>query len=61
MKRWRTEAVNVKDKVVVITGGGGGIGLAAARGFAHGQAHVLITGRRGQALEEIRAAFRSLR
>jgi len=53
MKRWRTEAVNVKDKVVIITGGGGGIGLAAARAFAHGQAHVLITGRRGQALEEI--------
>jgi NAD(P)-dependent dehydrogenase (short-subunit alcohol dehydrogenase family) len=45
--------VNVKDKVVIITGGGGGIGLAAARAFAHGQAHVLITGRRGQALEEI--------
>lgn len=45
--------MNVKDKVVIITGSGGGIGLAAARAFAHGQAHVLITGRRGQALEEI--------
>ncbi len=45
--------MRVKDMVVVITGGGAGIGLAAARAFAVGGAHVLITGRRAGRLEEI--------
>lgn len=45
------------DKVVVITGGTDGIGLTAAKSFAAEGAHVYITGRRqerlDQALEEI--------
>jgi NAD(P)-dependent dehydrogenase (short-subunit alcohol dehydrogenase family) len=45
--------MNVKDLVVIITGGGGGIGLAAARAFASGGANVLITGRRAARLDEI--------
>ena len=45
--------MSVKDRVVIVTGGGGGIGLAAARAFAIQGAHVLITGRRATRLEEI--------
>lgn len=45
--------MNVKDLVVIVTGGGAGIGLAAARAFASGHANVLITGRRAAKLEEI--------
>lgn len=45
--------MSFKDRVVVVTGGGGGIGLAAARAFAVEGAHVLITGRRAERLEEI--------
>ena len=44
---------SVQDRVVVVTGGGGGIGLAAARMFAREQANVLITGRRATKLDEI--------
>ena len=47
---------NWKDLVVVVTGGGAGIGLAAARAFAKEQANVLITGRRAAKLEEIERA-----
>jgi NAD(P)-dependent dehydrogenase (short-subunit alcohol dehydrogenase family) len=43
----------LKDKVVIITGGGGGIGLAAARAFVAAGAKVLITGRRGALLDDI--------
>ena len=50
--------MKVSDLVVIITGGGAGIGLAAARAFARGHAKVLITGRRAAKLEEIaRAEF----
>jgi len=45
--------MSVKDRVVIVTGGGAGIGLAAAREFAADGAHVLITGRRASKLEEI--------
>ncbi|MBM0104749.1 SDR family oxidoreductase [Steroidobacter sp. S1-65] len=44
--------MNVKNQAVVITGGGAGIGLAAARLFASAGANVLITGRRASKLEE---------
>ncbi|MBZ9653142.1 SDR family NAD(P)-dependent oxidoreductase [Phyllobacterium lublinensis] len=42
-----------KEKTVLITGGGSGIGLAAAKQFAAHGAKVLITGRRKEVLEEI--------
>lgn len=45
--------MNVRDQVVIITGGGGGIGFATAQAFAREQANVLITGRRAGRLEEI--------
>ncbi len=45
--------MNAADMVVIVTGGGAGIGLAAARAFARGGANVLITGRRASKLEEI--------
>ncbi|WP_310679148.1 SDR family NAD(P)-dependent oxidoreductase, partial [Burkholderia multivorans] len=40
-------------QVVLITGGGAGIGLAAAVAFAREGAHVAITGRREAALAAI--------
>jgi NAD(P)-dependent dehydrogenase (short-subunit alcohol dehydrogenase family) len=40
-----------KDKVVVITGGSSGIGLAAAKAFSAEGASVFITGRRQDALD----------
>jgi NAD(P)-dependent dehydrogenase (short-subunit alcohol dehydrogenase family) len=43
--------MDTKDKVVIVTGGGAGIGLATARMFARAGAKVLITGRRAAALE----------
>ena len=45
-----------KDKVAIITGGSGGIGLAAARLLASKGAKVLITGRRTGVLDEIAAS-----
>lgn len=42
-----------EDKVVIITGGSAGIGLAAAKLFASKGARVLITGRRANVLQEI--------
>lgn len=40
------------NKVVVVTGGTSGIGLATAKAFATEGAHVYITGRRQQALDK---------
>lgn len=41
------------DRVVIITGGAAGIGLAAARAFVAAGARVAITGRRRSALEAV--------
>lgn len=40
-----------QDKVVVVTGGTSGIGLAAAQAFVDEGAAVFITGRRQEALD----------
>ncbi|AWM85538.1 SDR family NAD(P)-dependent oxidoreductase [Microvirga sp. 17 mud 1-3] len=45
-----------EDRVVIITGGGAGIGLAAAKLFAKRGARVVITGRRANVLQEITSA-----
>ncbi len=45
------------DKVVVVTGGSSGIGLATAKAFASAGASVFITGRRQEALD---AAVRAI-
>ncbi|KAJ2157472.1 hypothetical protein GGF46_004478 [Coemansia sp. RSA 552] len=43
---------SVKDKVVVVTGGGSGIGLMISRGFVQGGARVYITSRKASVLEK---------
>ena len=45
--------MSLKDKVVIVTGGGSGICLATALAFNALEANVLITGRRGHELDEI--------
>ncbi|MGB9492682.1 MAG: SDR family oxidoreductase [Terriglobales bacterium] len=44
---------NLKNKVVIITGGAGGIGRAAANLFAEAGARVVITGRRAEKLKRV--------
>src|SRR5215208_164223 len=56
MHRTRTEpTMEFSDKVVVITGGGGGIGKAAARRFLDEGARVVLSGTRREKLEAARA------
>jgi len=45
--------MTLTNAVAIVTGGGAGIGLAAARQFAKEGARVLITGRRGAKLEAV--------
>ena len=49
------------DGVAVVTGGGSGIGAAAAVALARDGWRVVIVGRRGQALAELAAAYPDLR
>ena len=49
-----------EGRVVIVTGASGGIGLAAARLFAHEGANVLITGRRVRVLEEVTVSYASI-
>src|SRR5215208_6848830 len=48
------DRMDFTDKVVVITGGGGGIGKAAARRFLDGGARVVLSGTRRHVLEAAR-------
>jgi NAD(P)-dependent dehydrogenase (short-subunit alcohol dehydrogenase family) len=45
--------MRLRDRVAVVSGGGSGIGVAAARAFAREGARVVVTGRRRDPLEEV--------
>lgn len=49
--------MRLADKVALVTGGGAGLGLAIAERFAAEGAHVYITGRRGEVLDEAAASI----
>src|SRR3712207_301958 len=51
---WRPRMRQYENKVVLITGGGGGIGRAAARRFLEEGARVVLSGTRAAKLEAAR-------
>ncbi|MDP6226918.1 MAG: SDR family oxidoreductase [Dehalococcoidia bacterium] len=54
------EKLSMDDKVVVVTGGGTGIGLAMVRHLARAGAHVSIGGRRSGPIEDAAAEVKAL-
>ena len=50
--------MDIKDKVVVVTGASGGIGLATARAAAAAGAKVVLAARSGDQLTELTEALR---
>jgi NAD(P)-dependent dehydrogenase (short-subunit alcohol dehydrogenase family) len=52
--------MNLKNRVIVVTGGSAGIGRATALAFAKEGAHVVIAARRPEKLEEVRAEIETL-
>ncbi len=52
-----TAPAEFQSKVAIVTGGGGGLGYAIARGFALGGARVVIAGRTWETLERAAAAI----
>lgn len=45
--------MQLKDKTIIVTGGGTGVGKCVAQTFVNAGAQVVITGRRGQVLDEV--------
>lgn len=52
--------MNIQGKTILITGGGSGIGLEAAKQFAHLGAKVIITGRNQAKLEQVKESISSI-
>lgn len=52
--------MNIKAKTILITGGGSGIGLEAARQFLDAGARVIVTGRNASKLEAAKKLYPSL-
>ncbi|MDG2094212.1 MAG: SDR family NAD(P)-dependent oxidoreductase [Phycisphaerales bacterium] len=53
-------SIDLKDRVLVITGGGTGIGASTAMAAAHAGMHVFLCGRRSEPLQRIVDGIRSL-